>query len=299
MNSFDRPMPITRRLFVAGGCTLISSMAVGQDSSQSEVSAPKLRVGLVTDLHYADKPAAGTRHYRETLGKFAEASEEFQRRKVDFLVELGDLIDAAESVEHELTYLRRINRELMACCQERHYVLGNHCVQTLTKAEFLGAIEREASYYSFDRGGVHFIVLDACYRADGAPYGRNNFQWTDANLPLAELDWLKQDLEKTPFPVIVFTHQRLDTDDNHGIKNASAARRLLEASGKVVAVFQGHSHKNDLKTISGVAYCTLVAMVEGTGLEHSGYSVLELDPLVSAKLIGYRKQLPREFRKPN
>jgi len=56
-------------------------------------------MGLVTDLHYADKPAAGSRHYRESLGKIVEAGEQFEKDKPDFIVELGDLIDAADSVE--------------------------------------------------------------------------------------------------------------------------------------------------------------------------------------------------------
>ena len=43
-----------------------------------------LHIGLVTDLHYADKPPAGTRHYRETLAKLAEAAEQFEKDKPRF-----------------------------------------------------------------------------------------------------------------------------------------------------------------------------------------------------------------------
>ena len=63
-----------------------------------------LHVGLVTDLHYADKPPAGSRHYRETLDKLAEAAEQFGKHKPAFLVELGDFIDAADSVDAELGF---------------------------------------------------------------------------------------------------------------------------------------------------------------------------------------------------
>ena len=38
----------------------------------------------------------------------------------------------------------------------------------------------------FDRGGFHFVVLDACFRSDGVPYGRKNFKWTDTKIPPAE-----------------------------------------------------------------------------------------------------------------
>jgi hypothetical protein len=58
-------------------------------------------------------------------------------------------------------------------------------VDTLHKDEFLGTVEQEKSYYSFDRGGFHFVVLDSCFRSDGQPHGRKNFQGTDANIPAA------------------------------------------------------------------------------------------------------------------
>src|SRR5690606_3474265 len=138
-----------------------------------------LKIGLLTDLHFADKAPAGTRHYRETLTKLSEAALEFEKVKPDFIVELGDLIDAADSVAVELGYLKTINREFVAISPQRHYVLGNHCVDTLTKEEFLGEVGQAKSYYSFDHGEIHCVVLDACFRSDGTPYQRRNFTWTD------------------------------------------------------------------------------------------------------------------------
>jgi alkaline phosphatase len=249
-----------------------------------------LRVGLVTDLHYADKAPAGTRHYRETPARLEEAAGQFTRDKLSFLVELGDFIDAADSVDVEQKYLRTINAQFSAICSDRHYVLGNHCVDTLKKEEFLGGVEQPMSYYSFDRGGFHFIVLDSCFRSDGQPYGRKNFQWTDANVPPAELEWLEGDLKASDKPVIVFAHQRLDVSNNHGVKNNGRVREVLEASKRVLAVFQGHSHQNDLREIAGIHYCTLVAMVEGSGLENNGYSLLDIEPDGTLRLTGFRRQ---------
>ncbi len=249
-----------------------------------------VRVGLVTDLHYADKLPAGTRHYRETLNKLNEAAAQFEQDQPAFLVELGDLIDAADSVDTEQRYLKTVNREFSAICKNRHYVLGNHCVDTLTKEEFLGTVEQQKSYYSFDIEAVHFVVLDACFRSDGVPYQRKNFKWTDGNIPPAELEWLAADLQATDKPVVVFAHQRLDVSNSHGVKNNAEVRRILEASGKVLAVFQGHSHQNDLKDIGGIHYCTLVAMVEGSGTDSNGYSLLNIQPDGTLRLTGFRKQ---------
>ncbi len=39
-------------------------------------------------------------------------------------------------------------------------------------------------------------------------------------------------------------------------------RQVIEASGKVVAVFNGHVHWNHLDVIAGIPYITLQSMVE-------------------------------------
>jgi alkaline phosphatase len=284
---------IGRRALLTGGSLLLTAGGLIRPAdllAGAKPAAGGVRFGLVTDLHYADKPPAGTRHYRESLAKLAEAAGQFQKDRPAFAVELGDLIDSSGSVTTELGYLARIDRAFSVISKDRHYVLGNHCVDLLTKDEFLGGVGRAKSYYSFDRGGVHFVVLDACYRGDGKPYGRKNSKWTDANIPAAELDWLREDLKGTKNKVVVFAHQRLDVANNYGVRNAAAVRRVLEGSGKVLAVFQGHSHKNDYKDIAGVHYCTLVAMIEGSGAANSGYSTVDVRPDGTIAVTGFRKQ---------
>jgi predicted phosphodiesterase len=279
-----------RRAFLKNGVLVLSAGVLNSRSLWAEPTDASVTVALVTDLHYADKPPAGSRHYRETLDKLAEAAERFGTEKPAFVVELGDFIDAADSVEKELGYLKRINRTFTSISKNRHCVLGNHCVHTLTKQEFLDGVEQKKSYYSFDSGGTHFVVLDSCFRSDGEPYGRQNFQWTDPNIPAAELDWLAEDLKQTSKPTVVFAHQRLDVSNHYGVKNAAAVRKAFEESGKVLAVFQGHSHKNDHKVIGGIHYCTLVAMVEGTGAASNGYSIMKIAADGTIEISGFRKQ---------
>lgn len=279
-----------RRAFLKSGTLVLTAAAVDRTLFGADEQEAVLRVGLVTDLHFADKAPAGSRHYRETPDKLAEAAEQFSKDRPAFLVELGDFIDAADSVEEELGYLERINRDFSAICSERHYVLGNHCVYTLTKQEFLGGVEQQKSYYSFDSGEFHFIVLDSCFRGDGEPYGRKNFEWTDPNIPTAELDWLRADLQQTAKQTVVFAHQRLDVSNHYGVKNAAAVRQVLEASAKVLAVFQGHSHKNDHNDIAGIHYCTLVAMIEGSGAGSNGYSVMSIAGDGTISVQGFRQQ---------
>ena len=255
----------------------------------------QIRAGLVTDLHYADKAAAGTRYYRQSIKKLKEAAAQIKKPALDLAVELGDFVDAADTVKDELGYLRTINSVFTELPGKKHYVLGNHCVHTLTKDEFLSEVGQDKSYYSFDVGGFHFVVLDSCFRSDGEPYGRKNFVWTDPNIPPEEIDWLRADLKETQGRCIVFAHQRLDVDNNYGVKNAGAVRKILEESKKVLAVFQGHSHKNDHKEVAGIHYCTLVAMVEGSGEKNNGYSTMDIFKDGTIRITGFRKQSSYEW----
>jgi 3',5'-cyclic AMP phosphodiesterase CpdA len=283
---------MNRRRFLRDGSLLLLGGIATSPLASLDAAEPqrRVRIGLVTDLHFADKPPAGTRHYQETLTKFAEAAGEFQKAKPDFVVELGDLIDAADSAEAEKKYLATINREFAALPGDKHYVLGNHCVATLSKDEFLEGVARSKPHYSFDASGFHFIILDACFRSDGGSYSRGNFKWTDTHISDEQVEWLKADLRDAAGKAVVFVHQRLDVKNDYGVKNADQVRKVLEDSGKVLAVFQGHSHKNDLKDIGGIHYCTLVAMVEGTGTENSGFSQMDIFDGGTIRLTGFRKQ---------
>lgn len=288
-----------RRAFLRNGALVLMAAGVEPATALGGIreEQPAVKCGLVTDLHYADKQPAGSRHYRETPDKLAEAAEHFGSSELDFVVELGDFIDAADSVEQELAYLKRIDRDFSRICRKRHYVLGNHCVFTLRKQEFLAAVEQQRSYYSFDSGGFHFVVLDACFRHDGVPYGRKNFEWTDPNISAEELEWLRGDLQATSKRSVVFVHQRLDVQNAFGIKNAAEVRGVFEEAGNVLAVFQGHNHENDHQLISGIHYCTLVAMVEGAGAEHNGYSVAHIMSSGDIHISGFRKQ--RSYKWPS
>ncbi len=249
-----------------------------------------LTIGLLTDVHYADKEVAGSRHYREGLARVESAVNAFNIAGADFAVELGDLVDRAD-VELEIGFLREIDKVYAGFNGPRHYVLGNHCVDTLTKDEFVANSGMSAPHYSFDVGDYHFVVLDACYREDGVAYGRRNFDWKDCAIPETELDWLKADLAAAKGrPTVVFVHQRLDLEGAHGVKNQVAVREVLEESGQVRAVFQGHNHVNDSREIGGIFYVTLAAVVEGGEAQDNAYAILRLEANGVMRVEGFANQ---------
>lgn len=292
-----------RRSFLKEGTLVLGTLpflgGTGQGATvsvnDSEVNnKPILRLGLVTDLHYADKDPAGNRHYRESIPKFEECIQRFNDEDLDLAIELGDFVDAAEEVETEIGYLKTLDRIYSKFTGDRHYVLGNHCVWTLTKEQFLEHTGARSAHHSFDRNGVHFVIMDACYRADGVSYCNRNFDWTDTEIPPEEREWLAVDLTETNLPTLVFTHQRIDIANHYGIKSGPEVRKILESSEKVLAVFQGHNHLNEVIEIGGIPYVTLAALIEGSGKENNAYSILNVFP-DRLEVIGFRRQINYSF----
>jgi len=261
-----------------------------------------VRFGIVTDCHYADADTVGTRYYRHSLDKLGECVEAMNEHQVDFLVELGDFKDQdSPPVEQKtLSYLKAIESVFCKFGGPVYHVLGNHDQDSLSKTQFLANINNTdidagRSYYSFDSNGVHFIVLDANYKSDGTDYDHGNFDWTDANVPPVELQWLRRDLAASRGTVIVMVHQLLDGAGSHYVNNAAEVRQILEQSGRILAVFQGHFHEGSYSRINGIHYYTLKAMVEGPGPENNSYAIVEVLPDMSITVTGYRKAVDKQL----
>jgi len=295
---------ISRRVFLRSAAAALAGTILGPLScapgERSIHGRRPVRFGIVTDCHYADTDPAGTRFYRESLDKLSECVARMNAEGVDFLIELGDFKDQDRPpVESRtLQHLQTVEAVFREFAGRRYHVLGNHDMDSLSKRQFLENVENTGvdpmrSYYSFDVRGLHGIVLDANYKADGSDYDHGDFDWTDANIPPHELDWLRRDLTNSRGPVVVFIHQLLDGTGSVYVKNAAEVREVLRASGRVLAVFQGHHHEGAYSHLDGIHYYTLKATVEGRGPENNSYAVVEMRPDQSLIVTGYRQAVSR------
>jgi hypothetical protein len=308
---------ISRRTFLrygaglAVGASLLPSSCASGTYNPVLDSRPSIRFGIVADCHYADADPVGTRFYRESSAKLAECVARMGA-KVSFVVELGDIKDQDNPPceSRTLEYLQSIEAVLAEFEGPRYHVLGNHDMDSLSKQQFLAhvantGIDAGRSYYSFSRfdAYLHFVVLDANYTASGRDYDHGNFDWRDANIPAHEVDWLRQDLAAPSGPVVVFIHQRLDGTGPVCVQNAAEVRQVLEACGRVVAVFQGHHHEGGYNCLGGIHYYTLPAVVEGHGPDNNSYAIVELNADQSLTVTGHRKapsmRLMRTSRNPS
>jgi alkaline phosphatase len=295
---------VTRRDFLRASGAALAVLPLLRCETARAGEAAVVRFGMVTDCHYADREPAGSRHYRASLEKLGECVDFMNGQRLDFLIELGDMKDQAAQPDEAQTleYLEQIEGVFARFGGPRYHVLGNHDMDSISKAQFMANVENtgipaDQTYYSFDAQGVHYVVLDANYTGGGADYDRGNFDWTDANIPGGQLDWLRGDLEKTELPSVVFCHQRLDGAGDLFVNNAETIRAALEASGKVLGVFHGHHHAGDYTLINRIHYYTLKAVVEGEGLENSAYAIVEIDGAGNMTVKGYRQAVSTELKK--
>lgn len=286
-----------RRLLLAAAFLVAAWLAM-----PAAQAPPLVRFGVVTDIHYADIDAAGARTYRQSDAKLAECVQVMNAKGAAFLVELGDFKDQDKTPDEARTlrYLQKIESVFDGFKGPRYHVLGNHDTDSLSKAQFLAAapntgIAPNATRYAFVSGGVRFIVLDASHRSDGSDYDHGNFDWGDSNIDAPQIAWLAKTLGASAEPVVVMVHQQLDGAGAYYVKNAAEVRAVLEQSGKVIAVLQGHRHEGAFSTINGVPYFTFRGLIEGAGLWNSAYSIVDVMPNLEVRVLGYRRAETRAF----
>lgn len=266
---------------------------------------PVLKIGLVADPQYADKTTAGQRYYRESLWKLKEAIDTFNHNGIDFVQNLGDIIDANwESYDSIIPIYESLNREI-----ENYHLLGNHefSLDSSRFTDLLETLSMPDYYYSYVRKGWRFVVLDAtdyAYFSNSlhhhdinkvaAYYSHtigqsNNHRWNSA-VGEKQQQWLKGELNKAKLlneKVIIFSHAPIrPIGDPHNLWNDHEIIDIIENNSTVVAFINGHNHAGGHVYKNGIHYITIFGMVDTV---ISSYGILEIfkDRLI---LRGYGNQ---------
>lgn len=252
------------------------------------MSAEMLTIGFVTDLHFGPEAFFEgrlrklTHHAAElTRGVVAAMND---RVRPDLLVNLGDDIED-EGREADLTRYGACQEILRTAKAELVNVAGNHDTIHMGRDDLNRFWRREGPlHYALDRGGFHLVVLHTLEAKD-----------VDVRIPPAQLAWLEQDLAATELPTVVLMHHSASEQDLSSsfwfhaaphlalVRERRELRAILERSGKVRAVFNGHVHRNQLDVIGGIPYVTVQSLVENLdddapGRPAAAYAVAHLEP---------------------
>jgi 3',5'-cyclic AMP phosphodiesterase CpdA len=274
-----------------------------------------LRVAHLTDMHVT--------HQDDSEKGFAQALRSLDQHQPDLILTGGDhVMDASgQHKQQAVAWYDEYERVLAANTKLPVYpCIGNHDVYGWTtkaadpadpdfgKAMALDRLKMKSRYYSFDRAGWHFVILDNVMRREPLYYG---------NLDPEQQEWLRADLAASPLPKVVMTHIPLlavcsifdggrDTDaPNHSLTDANMhhnVRPLLKllAAHNVKLCLSGHLHQVDHVEYLGITFCCNGAVCgswwHGPHLEFpEGYGLVDLyaDGTVENRYVTYGWKAPQ------
>jgi len=149
------------KLLITSVFALILSLMMPEKDKSSNIHSnqspkPLFSFGILADAQYADNEAVGNRFYRSSLEKLRDAVTKFRKDSVDFIINLGDLIDK------DFDSYKPVINILDSSGIKIYNVPGNHDynVEPKLKKKLPVLNSSKEGYYSFIHEKFRFIVLN-------------------------------------------------------------------------------------------------------------------------------------------
>jgi len=239
----------------------------------------KIKFGVCADLH-VDIMHDGEERLKAFL-------DDCRKEDVDFVIQLGDFCYPDENkkcvtdpdkipvnLDNALKYDTYVDKDKIISMfknfeKSSYHVVGNHDCDMCNKKEIFEYYGVDyGPYYSFDMNGFHFVVLDGNnVMIDGeiVDYENGNYFNTVYHtdhpyLSKKQLKWLEKDLAETPYPSVLFSHQRL-TGEHGSVLDADALHKIIDnAPNGVLMSMNGHEHIDSAKKINNTWYYNVNSM---------------------------------------
>ena len=259
------------------------------------IYAATVTFGMLTDIHTGDAEDAGGRYYSEVPTKVAAAVAQFVSDNVDYIINLGDSMDAYDDTTELAAVVTQLNGN--AGSIPVLWIIGNHdCYNAgFDKDDWMAAVGQTATYKYVDIGNLRVFALDCGYSSTGASWP-TEYAYESSYIPKSKLNQLDTDLTAADAAgkfSIICSHQRLGTyGTTLDIINYQQLWDIM-AEHKVIAAFSGHAHvakhSNSLVSNSDgtdIKFFGLEAVVDGTSV--NAYSVVSINDATGAITItGY------------
>ena len=234
------------------------------------------KLALVSDVHMRDD-------HVDAIGQELEAVLDHLERHYDpaHAFALGDHIEDCGSIKADRENVRRVRSILDDWSVPVTYLIGNHDVEHLTRADLADLLDQDP-FYGIERiDGTPFVYLDSTYERVQGSRGR---------LGPEQLAWLENRLPSLSGAIVLVHHPigNFDLTNNHWFSEyperaylwdrKDALERFTDA-GTVRATISGHIHQTgfdefqDIPHVSINAFSKELPDVPLTGT----YAVLDLD----------------------
>lgn len=242
-----------------------------------------MKIAIITDIHLGKESTNGevvlklSRFAQTELDNFINKVKE--NPQIEAVINLGDLIED-ENYHQDATNYQKAIKNFKDIQKPVYHTIGNHEQVFLGDEDLRAWLGYEHLFFSFKLGCYLGIILYSEHKPGILP-----------RIGISQIKWLKNELARTNLPVIVFVHHPLSDQSLIGnvwfennneaclIENRVEVRTILEASGKVKAVINGHAHWYNLTTHNGIPYITFQSLVEniGNNTPAASWSILELE----------------------
>ncbi len=278
-----------REFFGKAGVVTSAFLASGTTFAESVEKKTPLKIAHITDVHI--------RPEEDVPARAIAWLEKVKSHKPDFFLNGGDSINDAsyDGVSRERTleqwaawdeFRGKISDFEVYSCIGNHdswWDVADKADEMYGKSYVVKRLEIPATYYSFNKGNWHFVIIDGNHEG--------------ISLGAEQMEWLKNDLEALApnTPTLIMSHFPITSVTDALVGGQHKDHRELKAlfykhRDKVKVCLSGHQHMLDRAWYNGVDYfCngSLSGFWWGDGDEHSagkqyyletppGYAILEL-----------------------
>ena len=257
-------------------------------------NGPLFKIGIVTDIHHANKDPKIGRYYKMSAAKLEEAVKEFNSQNVDMMISLGDVVD------NDIKNYTAIDSVFRIFNGTVYKVLGNHDFIAPYSQERQDSLFRimgiKERYQPVRKKGIRLLLLDGTdvavfshpegseghimarhvldsLQASGSPNNRDY----NGGIGYKQMEWLRYQLERAAVneeSVICLCHMpMMPLGGKYTLFNSPEVTQILESSPWVKAVITGHHHPGSYDMKGGVHYLSMKGMVQG---EDNSYGIVEV-----------------------
>jgi len=214
----------------------------------------------------------------DTVARIQVILEAAKRHKVDFLLQMGDLMypDAAFLKAHAPESLALREQHAWFVCDRDdektsilnmirdsgiplYGVLGNHDMDSCSKKTACMYLNIPSPYYYFDMGGIRFLILDTNIFRDNETYidfDHNNYRYYESSqrgwIPEEQLAFIENTAMESPYPCVLLSHASLGLSIHNMPELHALIGKLNHGRRRTVLALNGHHHIDGVCVRSGV-----------------------------------------------
>ncbi|MEA2056989.1 MAG: metallophosphoesterase [Patescibacteria group bacterium] len=253
-----------------------------------------MQFSIISDIHIGPLERGYIKGVQRKLSNLSEKLLKEYINKInndvrpDFVVNMGDVIEDISDKKIDVANYKTGIKILSQLKMPIYHIVGNHDLRTMTEEDIKKILGYKQLYYSFNHKNWSFVILLVKL------VGNHTVDITDIKtvIPQEQLKWLEKTLTTASNNTIILLHYSLADQDLKGnfwfegepknalVGNRKEVRKILEASGKVKAVINGHLHWNNKTVHNKIPYFTVNSLIENfnnDGVPSNAYTLVTLN----------------------